>query len=156
MPQGIIEAEKEIAAQRKQQKARDEETRQFLEEIKRARKADRQKKVERSSFEKPVETIHRRTDYLSEEELNEQINQLQSNISRQIKKQENIESVIENRVDTVRQIQTSQTNTTQISSYDIERMIEDGVKSQMNTISNQVMNKLERQMRNEKIRRGYN
>nr|MCR5403080.1 hypothetical protein [Butyrivibrio sp.] len=54
-----------------------------------------------------------------------------------------------------RVVQTTDTQKNNISAYDIERMIEHGVKSQMNTISNQVIGKLERQMRNEKTRRGY-
>lgn len=151
----INQAERENSTPYQQKKAQNEETRQFLEELKKTRQEEKKKKARKNGFEEPVETIHRRTDSLSEEELNEQISELKSSITKQIKSQENIESITENRVNTQKQVQTTETTNTQISSYDIERMIEDGVKSQMNTISNQVINKLERQMRNEKIRRGY-
>ena len=42
-----------------------------------------------------------------------------------------------------------------ISAFAPQQMIDSGMKKQMQTISNQVLTKIEKQMRNEKMRRGY-
>ena len=99
--------------------------------------------------------MHRTTETLTQEELNDQISILENNISKKIDKEVKTETITEQNVINNRTIETSQTISNQLTTYDIEKMIENGVKSQMGTISNQVIGKLERQMRNEKIRRGY-
>ena len=92
---------------------------------------------------------------MTQEELNDQISLLENNISRKIDKEVRTETITEQNIVNNRTVETNQTISNQLTTYDIEKMIENGVKSQMGTISNQVIGKLERQMRNEKIRRGY-
>ena len=136
-------------------KVRDKEAQEFLDSIKKAREEEKRSKRFKDSFENPVETVHRTTETLTQEELNDQISLLENNISKKIDKEVKTETITEQNVINNRTIETSQTISNQLTTYDIEKMIENGVKSQMGTISNQVIGKLERQMRNEKIRRGY-
>ncbi len=136
-------------------KKQSKEARELLEAIKRERQDSRQKTANQQSFEEPVETIFRQEQSISPEELSEQMNELRNNISRQISSEIRNETISEENVTNKRQIQTTETTNNQISAVDIQRMIESGVKKEMNTISNQVIGKLERQMRNEKVRRGY-
>ena len=137
------------------EKVRDRQAQEFLDSIKKAREEEGQKKRFKDSFENPVETIHRTTQTLTSEELNDQISLLENNISRKIDKEVRTETQTETNIINNRTIETNQTINRELTTYDIEKMIENGVKSQMGTISNQVIGKLERQMRNEKIRRGY-
>ena len=102
-----------------------------------------------------METIHRRTETLTQEELNDQISLLENNITKKIDREVKTETITEQNVINNRTIETNETINSGLTTYDIEKMIESGVKSQMGTISNKVIGKLERQMRNEKIRRGY-
>ncbi len=134
---------------------RTKEAREFLEAIKKERQDSRNRSAGQDSFDKPVETIYRQEQTISSEELSEQMAELRHNITRQISTELHNEAISEEHVTNRRQIQTTETTNNQISAVDIERMIESGVKREMNTISNQVINKLERQMRNEKVRRGY-
>ena len=136
-------------------KVRDREAQEFLDSIKKAREEETKNKRFKDSFENPIETVHRTTETLTQEELNDQISLLENNISKKIDKEVKTETITEQNVINNRTIETSQTISNQLTTYDIEKMIENGVKSQMGTISNQVIGKLERQMRNEKIRRGY-
>ncbi len=137
------------------QKIKDRETEQFMEALKKAHEQEQQKVKKTGWDSAPVETIHRRSQALTEEELDEQINQLQKNISRQINKEVESSVVNEQHVTHTTTIETKDTNEKQLSTYEINKLIENGVRNQMNTISNQVIGKLERQMRNEKARRGY-
>ena len=134
---------------------RDREAQEFLDSIKKAREEEGQKKRFKDSFENPVETIHRRTETLTQEELNDQISLLENNITKKIDREVKTETITEQNVINNRTIETNETINSQLTTYDIEKMIENGVRSQMGTISNKVIGKLERQMRNEKIRRGY-
>jgi len=100
-------------------------------------------------------TIHKVTESLSQEEIEEQLSLMHQDLSRQI----NSETVH----DTVTQTNTTREHTVvnnsetvrNIDERRIRQMIDEGVRSQVSTISNQVFRKLETQMRNEKIRRGY-
>ena len=51
-------------------------------------------------------------------------------------------------------IQSGERNFTEQELYNIQDMVRQGVRSQMGTISEQVMQKLEKRLRNEKSRRG--
>ncbi len=134
---------------------RSKEAEEFLKSLKEAREEERKPRQKKEAFDQPVETIHRRTESLTTEELNDQINELQNNISRQINKEIRSESVTQDQIINKQQVVTNQTTQSSISAYDIQKLIENGVKHEMNTISNQVMTRLERQMKNEKARRGY-
>ena len=102
-----------------------------------------------------METVHRQSETLTTEELSEQLNMMQSNLNKQMNKTVQNEVVTENRVVHQTQVVQNETQQTQLRRRDIEQLIENGVKSQMSTISNQVMNKIERQMKNDKMRRGF-
>ncbi len=129
------------------------------EEIRQALQSVREQEKTASSIKRaartPAETIHRQSESLTTEELNEQLSMMQTNLNRQLNKTVTSEVVTENRVVNQTQVVQNETRQTQLKRSDIEQLIENGVKSQMGNISNQVMNKIERQMRNEKIRRGF-
>ena len=129
-----------------------EEIRKALESVREQEKAVT---AVRRSVRTPVETIHRQSETLTTEELNEQLNMMQSNLNKQMNKTVQNEVVTENRVVHQTQVVQNETQQTQLRRRDIEQLIENGVKSQMSTISNQVMNKIERQMKNDKMRRGF-
>ncbi|MBQ9590467.1 MAG: hypothetical protein IJR29_09810 [Butyrivibrio sp.] len=150
----INEAERMSSSFENKKSQEERETAEFLQRIKEEKNSQRQRR-KTESFNVPVETVHRTTETLTTEELNDQISQLQNSISRQINKEIRTEQITENNIINQNVTTSNETIKKQISSYDIEKMIENGVKQQMNTISNQVIGKLERQMRNEKARRGY-
>ena len=103
----------------------------------------------------PAETIHRRNETLTTEELNEQLNAMESNIQRQINKTVETTVVNETKLTQENLVRTNNVKEVSLTARDIEKLVENQVKSRMNTISNQVINKLEKQMKNEKMRRGY-
>ena len=129
-----------------------EEIRKALESVREQEKAVT---AVRRSVRTPVETVHRQSETLTTEELSEQLNMMQSNLNKQMNKTVQNEVVTENRVVHQTQVVQNETQQTQLRRRDIEQLIENGVKSQMSTISNQVMNKIERQMKNDKMRRGF-
>ena len=133
--------------------ARSEE---FIKAIDEARQSEGSIRAERErKAAEPVTRIHKSSETITEEDLAEQLTQMQSNISKQVKKDVREEVHIENRSVSTNETRTNENVSSQIQDYDIERMIENGVKREMSAISNEVMNKIERQMRNEKMRRGY-
>ncbi len=103
----------------------------------------------------PAETVHKITESLSSDELNEQLEMMKHNLTRQIKEEVKSDVISEERHTNAKEIVTTDSTSQQISQVNIQRMIDNTVRSEMNSISNQVMSKIERQMRNEKIRRGY-
>ena len=133
----------------------DAETAEFMEAVRRAREEEKAGTSTQRASRGPVETIHRQNETLTTEELNEQLDLMQSNISRQINRTVDSSVVTENHVRNSTQVVTNENVTNTLSRRDIEQLVENGVKSRMNTLSNQVMNKIEKQMRNEKMRRGY-
>ncbi len=133
----------------------DAETAEFMEAVRRAREEEKAGTSTQRASRGPVETIHRQNETLTTEELNEQLDLMQSNISRQINRTVDSTVVTENHVRNSTQVVTNENVTNTLSRRDIEQLVENGVKSRMNTLSNQVMNKIEKQMRNEKMRRGY-
>ncbi len=102
-----------------------------------------------------VPTIHRSTEAISSEELEEQLIEMSRTLSQKLKQDVVSEIVTEQKSTTVREVRTSDTQEDRLMEADIRRMIESGVRSQMNAISNEVLGKLEKQMNNEKRRRGY-
>lgn len=104
---------------------------------------------------KPVETVHRLQENLTSEEINEQLQMMQHNISRQIKEDVKSDVITSNNYVNSKEVITNSSISEQISAVNLQKMIDSKIQSEMNTISNQVMNKIERQMRNEKARRGY-
>ena len=80
---------------------------------------------------------------------------MQRNLKKQIKEEVSSDVVTENRYLNAKEVRKVDNTTSEFSQVNIQRMIDNTVRAEMNTISNQVINKLERQMRNEKVRRGY-
>ena len=128
---------------------------ELIESVERARASEPVRSRPVAPQYEAVPTIHKRTESLSQEELEEQLDLMHQDISRQIRN-ETIHDT-ETQINTTRQ-STVIHNTETIRNIDerqIRQMIDEGVKSQVSAISNQVFRKLETQMRNEKIRRGY-
>ena len=101
------------------------------------------------------ELIYRRNDRMSEEELEEMFESIRR--TENLKRRE-----IDQRT---QQMETDRRNTysvttntertlSQKETEDIEALVSRGVRSQMNAISDQVLQKLEKKLKNEKIRRG--
>lgn len=103
----------------------------------------------------PAQTVHKVNEYLSSDEINEQLELMSHNLKKQIKDEVRSDTITENHLVNAKEVVTSDNSMQQISQVNIQRMIDSTVRSEMNAISNQVLSKLERQMRNEKIRRGY-
>jgi hypothetical protein len=149
----ITEAEAQAQASASGQRSREAE--EFLQKVREARSEERAQAASGAAKKGPVETVHRTTETLTAEELNEQLSLMENNIQRQIKKDIDTQVVTENHVTHQTEIRSSDTNVKHLTARDVEQLVENGVKTRMDTISNQVLTKLERQMRNEKMRRGY-
>lgn len=104
----------------------------------------------------PVDTVYRRQETMTGEELEETIREMQDSLSKQISKRTQ-ELSVQTTTDTTRTVvhENANVQTQVVDQPDINRLIQNGVQSQINAISDQVFRKLERQMRNEKARRGY-
>lgn len=103
----------------------------------------------------PAETVHKSNLSLSKEEVNEQLDIIQKNLARQINKAVENSVVTENHTVKTTEINNYDMQVNRLSRKDIEMLIENGVQSRMASLSNRVMNKIEKQMKNEKMRRGY-
>ena len=133
---------------------RDDEVAAFVEAVKVARQEEEAAKAR--GFERgPAQTIHRQNQTITAEELNEQLDMMEKNFSKHISK--NVQNEVEtvNRTDHVTEVRENVNQVNQISARDVQQMITSEMKSQMQAISNQVLGKIEHQMKNEKMRRGY-
>ena len=102
-----------------------------------------------------VPTIHKRNESLSQEEIEETLNLMHQDLTRQIRSETSHDTVTETNTTSSHVIVNNEQFVKNIDERQIRQMIDTGVKSQISAISNQVFRKLETQMRNEKIRRGY-
>ncbi len=100
------------------------------------------------------ELVFRRNETISREDIEEAVRNVRSNTARSTETIENNEIIRENTIQTVRNVTADRENFTLQQIDDITDMVSRGVKSQMNTISEQVLQKLEKRLRNEKSRRG--
>ena len=101
------------------------------------------------------ELVFRREERLSADEIEEIFEGYRRQENRQrrdITDNEDINEV--HRVNNTTVIQSGERNFTEQELYNIQDMVRQGVRSQMGTISEQVMQKLEKRLRNEKSRRG--
>ena len=103
----------------------------------------------------PAETVHKYTETFDSDELNEQLQMMQRNITKNIKQDVSSEIVTESHHKNIKEVVTTDNTTEQISASQIQRMIENSVQSEMSSISDKVIRGLERKMLNEKVRRGY-
>lgn len=135
------------------QEKRDIETTEFLEAVKAARQEEEAGagKAERG----PVMTIHRRSETITAEELGEQLDIMEKNFSKHINKTVETSSVTNQTTTHTTEVKTNESQVNHLTARDVQVMIDNNMKSQMQAISNQVLGKLERQMKNEKMRRGY-
>ncbi len=148
------EIEIEEAAQERARQAASDAA-ELMESIERARASEPVRSRQQAPRYEAIPTIHKRTESLSQEELEEQLDLMHQDLTRQIRNETVHET--ETQINTTRQ-STVINNTETVRNIDerqIRRMIDEGVRSQVSAISNQVFRKLETQMRNEKIRRGY-
>ena len=126
-----------------------------LRELRAAREEEQIRRLDERARKMPVETVHRLNETLTAEDITEQLNTMESNIKKNIKKEVETQIIEENHVTNTTQVVTNETQVEHLTARDVQQLVENGVKSQMNTLSSQVMTKIERQMRNEKMRRGY-
>ncbi len=126
-----------------------------LRELRVAREEEQIRRLDKRARNMPVETVHRLNETLTAEDITEQLNTMESNIKKNIKKEVETQIIEENHVTNTTQVVTNETQVEHLTARDVQQLVENGVKSQMNTLSSQVMTKIERQMRNEKMRRGY-
>ncbi len=99
--------------------------------------------------------VFKREERLTEDELTEILDTYRNRESVQHQEINNARDITENRtVNTTTVTQNTQRNLTASELEDIEDMVNRGVRSQMGAISEQVMTKLEKRLRNEKSRRG--
>lgn len=126
-----------------------------LRELRAAREEEQIRRLDERARNMPVETVHRLNETLTAEDITEQLNTMESNIKKNIKKEVETQIIEENHVTNTTQVVTNETQVEHLTARDVQQLVENGVKSQMNTLSSQVMTKIERQMRNEKMRRGY-
>jgi hypothetical protein len=126
-----------------------------LRQIRAAREEEQIKQLDERVRRMPVETVHRLNETLTAEDITEQLNTMESNIKKNIKKDVETQIIEENHVTNKTSVVTGETEVNHLTARDVQTLVENGLKSHMTTISNQVINKLERQMKNEKMRRGY-
>ena len=126
-----------------------------LRELRASREEEQIRRLDERARKMPVETVHRLNETLTAEDITEQLNTMESNIKKNIKKEVETQIIEENHVTNTTQVVTNETQVEHLTARDVQQLVENGVKSQMNTLSSQVMTKIERQMRNEKMRRGY-
>ncbi|MCR4591192.1 MAG: hypothetical protein K5668_10280 [Lachnospiraceae bacterium] len=106
------------------------------------------------TYERQEELVFRENTTIDMEEIRENIDELRKNMRTRVNRQ-NDDVISEQRGTETRNIvNTTTTSFTNEELTDIEEMVNRGVRSQMGIISEQVMNKLEKRLRNEKSRRG--
>ena len=99
--------------------------------------------------------VFRREDRLTQDELTEILNTYRRNESRQRQETESNREISETRnLSTTTLTQNTERNLTERELENIEDLVTRGVRSQMGAISEQVLTKLEKRLRNEKSRRG--
>ena len=133
---------------------KDMEAQAFIEAVKAARQEE-ELSSKRGIYRGPAETIHRRSENITAEELNEQLDMMEKNFSKHMNKNVESEVITTNKTEHTTEIRAGESQVNQISARDVQQMITSEMKSQMQAISNQVIGKIERQMKNEKMRRGY-
>ncbi|MCR5626478.1 MAG: hypothetical protein K6F99_04075 [Lachnospiraceae bacterium] len=106
-------------------------------------------------YSSPASTVHRVNESVSSEEVLEAMENYQRNIRRQMKEEIKDEIVTENRTATNRVVNEINTVQNYDTNLDIQGLIADGVRREIGSISDQVYNRIERQMMNEKSRRGF-
>ena len=104
--------------------------------------------------ERKEELIFRENATLDIEEIQENIEELRRNSRVTRDRETRDETTIQNTVTTRNVVNTTNTSFTDREVMDIEEMVDRGVRSRMGAISEQVLNKLEKRLRNEKSRRG--
>ena len=131
------------------------DTERLIERIDRERTVRRRPVTETAREYESVPTIHKVTETLSEEELEEQLNVMRQDLTRQIRTESSSDVVTQTQTNSTQTIVNNEQTTQTVDNRMIQQMINEGVRNQVSAISNQVFRKLESQMRNEKIRRGY-
>ncbi len=101
------------------------------------------------------ELVYRRNDRVTQEELQEMVESLRRTENRQRREIEQKQEQLETERRNTYSVTTNTARTlSRQEAEDIEALVSRGVRSQMSAISEQVLQKLEKKLRNEKIRRG--
>lgn len=101
------------------------------------------------------ELFFKKEERLTEDELTEILDTYRSRETRQTQDISNAQDISETRtVNTTTITRNTDRNLTEREIADIEDMVNRGVRSQMGAISEQVLTRLEKRLRNEKSRRG--
>ncbi|MCR4891513.1 MAG: hypothetical protein K5989_04970, partial [Lachnospiraceae bacterium] len=103
--------------------------------------------------EKPP-IVHRRTESLSQEDVEEILSQNRRNVNRVREERESQQSSVEYLNNVTRTVAETGSVITEEDREDIAEMVSRGVRSQMGSISDEVLRRLEKRLRNEKSRRG--
>ena len=101
------------------------------------------------------ELIYRRNDRMTQEELQEMFENIRRSENLQLREIEQKDQRYEtDRRSTTTLMSNTERTLTRQDAEDIEALVSRGVRSQMSAISEQVLQKLEKKLKNEKIRRG--
>jgi predicted metal-dependent hydrolase len=101
------------------------------------------------------ELIYRRNDRVTQEELQEMMESFRRSENLQRREIEQRDQQMETQRRNTTTVTTNSMRTlSRQEAEDIEALVSRGVRSQMSTISEQVLQKLEKKLKNEKIRRG--
>lgn len=102
----------------------------------------------------PPELVHRTSEAMSYEELQETLEQVRQQRINEVRDTEVQTEETVNHTNVTHTVTENRSNITQEDREDIAEMVHRGVKQQMSAISDEVLHKLERRLRNEKSRRG--
>lgn len=108
--------------------------------------------IVRESLHREIEFVHKKEQVLDHEELLEEI---RMQTQRNLKTQQTEEQTIRNERDVRKVIQESVNNIQTQRTEDIEELVQQSMRRQLNQLSEQVYGKLEKKLQTERKRRGY-
>lgn len=130
------------------------ETQSRIEQIRRQQESTEPKEPREETIRREAEIVFRQNEGITQEEIEETIERFQrSNTQKEVVQNDMVVNEERSRSMT-NVVQERGSVITEKDIEDIERLVNRGVHEQMNAISDQVMHKLEKRLRNEKSRRG--
>ncbi len=135
---------------------REDQAEEVKEELRRLEENTARENQARTGESEPegIGLIHRRNESLSAEELEETISSLRQSMDRTNREEIRQESIEERREVTHRTVTQQKAVLDEDTRMNIADMVNDGVRRQVGAISEEVLRKLEKRLRNEKSRRG--
>ncbi len=125
-----------------------------IEKIRARQEANEKAPVPERSGEASPELVHKVSEALSYEELQETLEQVRQQRINNVNENEILTEETENRTNVIHTVTENRSYITNEDREDIAEMVHRGVKQQMGAISEEVLHKLEKRLRNEKNRRG--